>query len=136
MEELFHGGIMFLFLKRVVQATKDAAAGKGLHLRSKQWPRVEHRHLKKEPTCQWCGSLEKPQVHHILPFHLFPDKELDDSNLITLCEVESISDHLEKGHLGNFKTGFNPQIREQCNERNRRWFFKCLISLWTQTSEA
>ncbi len=105
-------------MQRHLLAVKEWFQGKGLHLRSDKWSEVEKRHLKEEPVCQWCGGAEKLNVHHIKPFHLFPALELDDGNLITLCEVAGCEDHLEKGHLGNFKK-FNPDIREQCIAHNK-----------------
>lgn len=104
------------YVGRVIQATIDKARGKGFHIRSSKWPSVRAKHLKEEPTCQWCGGTIKLQVHHQLPFHEHPELELDDSNLITLCEVKPTECHLEKGHLGNYKK-FNPKIREECNEK-------------------
>jgi hypothetical protein len=53
------------------------------------------------------------QVHHIFPFHYcvllgWPDLELDQRNLITLCETESghveENHHLLIGHLDDFKS--------------------------------
>ena len=85
--------------------------------RSDKWPEVRKAHLKEEPVCQWCGGSEKLQVHHIAPFHLHPELELDDINLITLCEEGPGRDcHLTHGHLGNF-FDFNPAIRAQCEAR-------------------
>jgi hypothetical protein len=86
--------------------------------RSPEWPRVRRAHLEKEPVCQWCGGSTELQVHHIQPFHLAPALELDPENLITLCEKKGTDDHLEHGHLGDFKN-FNPQIRQQCEIRQQ-----------------
>lgn len=59
-----------------------------------------------------CGGEEKLEVHHIRPFHLHPDLELDPDNLITLCEAghDGSNCHLLFGHLGNFKS-FNVDVR-------------------------
>lgn len=80
--------------------------------RSGKWRAVREAHLKKEPFCRWCGSVKDLQVHHIVPFHINGADELIDSNLITLCETMGIEDHLQHGHLGNWKN-FNPDIRAQ-----------------------
>jgi len=90
------------------------------------WPRAERKHLKLQPCCQACKpgtNLEfKVQVHHIFPFHYAvalgrPDLELDDRNLITLCETEAghpaDDHHLLIGHLGNFKLG-NLHVVQDC----------------------
>ena len=103
-------------MQRHLLAIKEFFQGKGLHLRSPEWPAVEKKHLREEPVCQWCGGAQKLQVHHIMPFHLDPSKELDDTNLITLCELHEVNDHLEKGHLGDFQR-YNPDIRNQCEAR-------------------
>ena len=86
------------------------AQGKG---RSPQWPKARKAHLETEPKCAWCGSTKSLEVHHIRPFHLHPELELDPSNLITLCESDEKC-HLSKGHLGSWKQE-NPDIRIQCN---------------------
>lgn len=77
--------------------------------RSPKWPAVEHKHLKEQPFCKYCGHILNLQVHHIKPFHLYPELELDDNNLITLCMEPSLRCHLIQGHLGSwFK--YNPNI--------------------------
>jgi 5-methylcytosine-specific restriction endonuclease McrA len=83
--------------------------------RSDKWPTVRRRHLKEEKECQWCRVTAHVEVHHIKPFHLHPELELDDKNLITLCEGENEC-HLKHGHLGDWK-GLNLDIREQCDKR-------------------
>ncbi len=85
--------------------------------RSPEWPRVEQAHLKLQPHCVACkpgtNSQAKLQVHHIFPFHYCvalgrPDLELDQRNLITLCEDEvghpADDHHLLVGHLDDFKS--------------------------------
>jgi 5-methylcytosine-specific restriction endonuclease McrA len=78
-------------------------------LRSPEWRHVERTHLLHEPRCQACGTSYKPQVHHIAPFHLHPELELVEVNLITLC-MSGNECHLKIGHLGNWR-GFNPRVR-------------------------
>lgn len=50
-------------------------------------------------------------AHHIIPFHLAPDLELDESNLLPLCEAGKygINCHLLIGHVGNFRRA-NPNV--------------------------
>lgn len=80
--------------------------------RSSEWPQVQKAHLKIQPTCQICGGIAKLNVHHIRPFHLHPELELDPTNLITLCEGKKfVNCHLCFGHLGNFKS-FNENVVE------------------------
>lgn len=83
--------------------------------RSPEWPRVEKAHLSRQPHCVCCkprtNTASGLQVHHIFPFHYCialgrPDLELDDRNLITLCEDETgkpgENHHLLVGHLDDF----------------------------------
>lgn len=86
------------------------------HARSPHWPAVEKAHLAREPFCRYCGGTLLLQVHHMMPFHLDPEKELDPSNLITLCEdyKDGVECHLHIGHLGNWKT-YNPSVAGTAN---------------------
>ena len=80
--------------------------------RSSKWPTARKKHLRLNPVCAVCGGEEKLEVHHIVPFHNDPTKELDPSNLITLCEGnKNINCHLVVGHSFSYKT-FNPNVRE------------------------
>ena len=77
--------------------------------RSGKWPAVERAYLRKHPVCAVCSGRKHVNAHHILPFHLYPDRELDRDNLITLCRGP-FNCHLLFGHLGDYK-GFNPLVR-------------------------
>jgi hypothetical protein len=44
------------------------------------------------------------------PFHLYPQLELDPSNLITLCEIKGRDHHLLIGHLDDWES-YNPNVR-------------------------
>jgi hypothetical protein len=77
--------------------------------RSDKWPEVRKAFLKTHPTCAACGGNKKLEVHHMMPFHIDPSKELDPKNLITLCEEKSHNDHLIFGHLLDFKS-MNPNV--------------------------
>ena len=79
--------------------------------RSSQWPSVRKAHLEDFPTCAVCGGTKDLEVHHIRPFHLHPDLELNPNNLVTLCESKKagVNCHLWFGHLGNFKS-FNKMV--------------------------
>jgi len=80
--------------------------GKPNVARSPKWPEVQKAHLALHNTCERCGSKQKLNVHHIKPYHLYPDLELEPTNLITLCESGDggFNCHLALGHLGNFKS--------------------------------
>lgn len=83
-------------------------------LRSPEWPEVRNKYLKNNPTCEACGSVKNLQVHHVEPFHLHPELELDDSNLITLCMSENDC-HLLIGHGDNWRC-YNPTVRQDSIE--------------------
>ena len=77
--------------------------------RSPHWATVRKAHLAKEPACAICGTTEEVEVHHVKPFHLFPQEELNPDNLVTLCN--SRQHHLLFGHLDNFRS-YNLHVRE------------------------
>ena len=81
--------------------------------RSPHWPAVRRRWLRTNPVCAvlGCGRRHLPvvranDVHHVTPFHLNPELELDPNNLITLCRPH----HLTYGHFGNWR-GINVWVR-------------------------
>lgn len=85
--------------------------------RSPAWPGVRAIHLLKHPACEACGATGagvQLEVHHVVPFHIDRTKELDPTNLITLCRKGGhlgCPCHLTFGHLGNFQRD-NPNVRE------------------------
>lgn len=82
------------------------------HARSSKWPAVRDAYLKTHPKCAYKGCNRVPlEVHHIKPYHLYPELELEPSNFITLCRDEVANHHLYGGHDGDFR-GSNPNIRE------------------------
>lgn len=81
--------------------------------RSPHWPSVEHKFKKTQPVCEACGSTKLIQVHHVKPFHLHPELELDPSNLISLCMGPNEC-HLRIGHGDDFKS-YNPNVREDAD---------------------
>jgi len=76
--------------------------------RSGKWATVEKEHLAVQPTCMACGGTKHLQVHHIKPFALHPEKELDPDNLITLC-MDVFECHFRIGHGQNWHY-FNPRV--------------------------
>lgn len=78
--------------------------------RSSAWPHVRLEHLKIEPFCQACGDTVFLTVHHVLPFHLFKNLELDPTNLITLCENPGFNCHYFFGHNRNWHR-YVPDVR-------------------------
>lgn len=76
--------------------------------RSWQWKDVRKKHLETQNSCQACGREDNLEVHHIVPVHVEPNKELDPNNLITLCGKTC---HLIFGHLMDYKS-WNPNVEE------------------------
>lgn len=87
--------------------------------RHKDWKKVRDAFLKKpeNQTCALCGGTAKLEVHHIVPVSHPRGKELelDETNLITLCENKKygIHCHLFIGHLGNYRYA-NDTVRDDC----------------------
>ena len=95
----------------VLRSVCDAVQGKGgkdYKRRSSSWPKVRKEHMRTHRNCAACERYKKRhmlEVHHITPFHVAPESELDPDNLITLCR----RCHLLLGHLNNWKL-VNPSI--------------------------
>jgi 5-methylcytosine-specific restriction protein A len=90
--------------------------------RSPKWPKVRATYLGLFPTCAVCGGKKLVEVHHIKPFHLFPELELDQNNLITLCEDYShtaANHHCFIGHLGQWKN-INPDVIADAGAWNKK----------------
>ena len=103
-------------MTRIINAIKESIQGKPLSLRSSHWETTRKNHLKIQPTCCACGGMQKLQVHHKQPFHLHPEWELDQNNLITLCEYGDVDCHYNIGHLRNWKA-FNPNVEQDAKEK-------------------
>ena len=74
--------------------------------RSSVWPKFRAEHIKD--YCELCLKKDIPlELHHILPFNLYPELELDHTNVVTGCR----SCHLKFYHLGSFRS-FNEFIKE------------------------
>lgn len=75
---------------------RDVFAGKprGSSERSPKWTSVRNAFIAKNPKCEACGSDKSVEAHHVLPYHVRPDLELVESNLIPLCR----SCHYFVGH--------------------------------------
>lgn len=92
--------------------TPQGRAKLGGAKRSPKWPEFKKEFAKTHlKVCAVCGS-PKVQLHHLKPFHVFPELELDPDNLLWLCENTSANHHLQTGHLGNFKS-INPNGKEE-----------------------
>lgn len=80
--------------------------------RHKGWRKLRREYIKKNPRCAICGLYKKVEVHHIVPFFLAPDLELNPENLVTLCENKKwgINCHLAFGHRGSYRD-INPNVK-------------------------
>lgn len=78
------------------------------HSRSPDWDKIRDAHISLHPACAACGGSENLQVHHIVPYHVEASRELDPSNLITLC-MGKHDCHLHVGHGGSFRF-YNPSV--------------------------
>ncbi len=79
--------------------------------RSPKWPHLRREHLKLQPQCEACLSKDDLEVHHVEPYHLFPERELDPANLMTLCGDDSNGCHRRVGHSLKWQA-YNPNARE------------------------
>jgi 5-methylcytosine-specific restriction protein A len=80
-------------------------AGKG---RSGKWAAVKDAWKRTHPKCAVCGGKTRPDVHHVRPYHLHPELELDKGNLVTLCRSNGC--HFLFGHYGRWEM-FNPAVK-------------------------
>ena len=90
--------------KKINKEKHDKEQGKK---RSSKWPKTRKKFLEENPCCAVCGrDTGKREVHHIKPFHLHPELELDPTNFITLCEnkKDGVNCHLLFGHLGSYRS--------------------------------
>lgn len=91
--------------------------------RASEWVYVRNEFVRRHPRCEACGSDYQLNVHHIKPFHLYPELELDEGNLITLCREH----HFRIGHDPDGKgpakpnwSASNPNVRsDAANMRSR-----------------
>jgi putative intracellular protease/amidase len=78
--------------------------------RSAQWPAFRAEYAKTHlPVCAICGGTAALNLHHLRPFHAFPELELVESNVVWLCNKNLC--HIRVGHLSNFQS-INPKGAE------------------------
>ena len=87
--------------------------------RSSEWRLFRQKYIQDQ--CASCGSETKLELHHIVPFNVAPDLELDPDNVITLCENKKygINCHLYNGHNGNYRN-FNLRVKSDSYESKER----------------
>lgn len=74
--------------------------------RSSRWPSVRKAFLVGK-SCAACGRLGDLEAHHIQPYHLAPERELDITNMLCLCR----DCHFYVGHLRDWSS-YNPHAVE------------------------
>ncbi len=74
------------------------------HKRSSKWRKVRKKHIKVYNECIVCGSKKVLEVHHVEPFHINPARELDPTNLITLCDKRNMGCHFVFAHLKSWQS--------------------------------
>jgi len=84
--------------------------------RSPKWSAVRKAFVKSNPYCSACGTTRELEVHHIIPFHIDASRELDTTNLLTLCQ----DCHFYIGHLKDWNR-YNPQVRDDALALFRRF---------------
>jgi len=102
---------LFRTIRQIHSSVREIAKEK---TRSPRWSKVRDAYLHSHPVCEACGSSEKMQVHHVKPFHLQPELELEVSNLISLCMGENEC-HLYLGHGDSFSC-YNPNVRNDARK--------------------
>lgn len=84
--------------------------------RSSSWKKVRKDFLRSNPKCAACGRTEDLEVHHIVPYYIDKTKELDETNLITLCGKNC---HFVFGHLFDWKS-WNEDVIDDCKKFRRK----------------
>jgi 5-methylcytosine-specific restriction endonuclease McrA len=92
-------------LEAVTQLVSERARVTGQ--RSPKWSALRRRHVAANPRCAACGRADSPEAHHLVPVQIAPERELDPTNLITLCGGKR-NCHLAVGHGWNWQT-YRPQ---------------------------
>ena len=78
--------------------------------RNPAWARESQKWLRDQDGCAVCGETIGVEVHHIRPFHLFPELEMDPDNWLALSRPW----HLYLGHLGNW-SNWNPDVKSDAD---------------------
>lgn len=80
--------------------------------RSPEWGKFKREFAETHPkVCAVCGTTKKVALHHLRPFHLHPELELSENNMLWVCERQGHDHHFFVAHLENFKS-YNPNAKE------------------------
>ena len=101
-----------------INSNSDKALGAR---RSPKWRSFRNKFLEGK-KCAVCGGKTKLEAHHIEPFISAPERELDPSNILPLCEGrKQINCHCCIGHGGDYRD-YNPFSEELAQLLN--WLMK------------
>ena len=95
------------FLLRLIASVAVPLVAMGAGSRSPDWQTKSNEYKKHNGSCRACGATTKLEIHHIFPFHLYPELEMVEDYWITLCR----DCHYLFGHLKDWKS-WNPTVRE------------------------
>lgn len=99
--------------------TADEEPCYGSTPRSPEWSRERAAFIRDNPRCCITGDTKDVDVHHVKPFHLYPELELVRSNLRTIRRDL----HLLIGHSGDwsaFNENFDEDVALMRRRRNER----------------
>lgn len=85
--------------------------------RSGKWPAFENLLIAERKACRACGNMNVKELtgHHVEPFHLAPNRELDPTNVEILCSNgPGVHCHRFFGHCGNWRIA-NMRVREDAD---------------------
>jgi hypothetical protein len=91
-----------MFLRWLLGNTNPPEVG-----RSPKWSTVRDKFIRANPRCAACGTAKELEAHHVLPYQIRPELELDETNLIQFCR----SCHFAIGH-GYDWTAWRPDCRK------------------------
>ena len=83
--------------------------------RSPEWGPFRDRIVRENPFCAGCSKQTSLEVHHITPFHVRPDLEVDPANVMVLCR----DCHWWIGHLRDWRLHNPHVIEDAANYRQR-----------------
>ena len=105
---------------KTVPAGAMAQAKPGAGKRSPHWPAFRAAILKKRAVCEGCGGKKELECHHRLAFHVHPELELRESNIVVLCEHSPQNCHWHFGHNALSWKCFNVKVREDATLFSKR----------------
>jgi 5-methylcytosine-specific restriction enzyme A len=82
--------------------------------RNQDWTKFCKECVRKHPFCAACGKTTLLAGHHKKPFHLYPELEMIEENIIVLCQGDVCNCHFMFGHAGNW-CAYNPFVVEDAS---------------------